>query len=264
MNSNLIKEISKVFTIPFLISIFANCGSNRNYSNSSSDEIREVKIEISFPTLSTGNQFIIVKDSQFISQYKDFVVWQFPYNKEFNSNVFDRDDNIIEHKFIKTEINVQRFIYKKGERFGFYFDSLQDNTGLKCPIDSFMNVRFKINENLLFNKNDNLVKKKSEPDGVINEVYSRMVKTDKWDCDTNNLFFSEQFKEIPFSFSRKLDSISGKKLFRIHQISNGDPTNEMPFFRQRREVVMELKNNPVKNKWELISFINSVTEKGVL
>ncbi|MBL7733551.1 MAG: hypothetical protein JNM88_20445 [Chitinophagaceae bacterium] len=202
--------------------------------------MKRIKIILSFPTLTASNKFITIRDSQYIDHYRDFIVCRFPYIKENWNNVFDSSGNTIKRELVNSNPEFQLFVYKKGEQYGFYFDSLADRSGNRFKVDSFLRDRLAFNETLLLKPDDSLLEKKSEAGGSIHEIYLRVKKTSKWDCDTNHLYFSDTMKDVGYSFSARLDSIRQSKLFKIRQVSNGDPTQTNNFFRVRRETYFEM------------------------
>lgn len=254
------KIIAEKTLIAFSAIILICCSYNKNTPKSASLDIRQFKLLISFPTLTTDNRFVTVKDSQYFIYYKDLALCKFPYTKEYSSNLFDSTGEIIEHKIIRTDTNFHYLIYRRGEMNGYAFDSTQDQKGRKVLVDSFLKTRLMVIDRYIFNSGDSLINKTYEPNNAIQETYLRRLKNDKWDCDTNHLFFSKDLKNIDFSISKKLDSIKGAKLFKVHQISNGDPKNENFFFRQKRETLLEIKQIPIKGSKEIIDFWNRYHE----
>jgi hypothetical protein len=254
MSNNRKKIIAGRALIAFSAITLICCSYSKNSPKNTFQEIKQFKLLYSLPTLSADNKLITITDSQYIIYYKDLVLYKFPYTKEYSSNLFDSAGEIIEHKIIRTDTNFHYLIYRKGELSGYAFDSTQDQKGRRVLVDSFLKTRFMVVDRYIFNSNDSLINKTQEPNNAIQETYLRTFKNDKWDCDTNQLFFSDQFKNIDFSLSKKLDSIKGIKLFKIRQISNGNPKNENFFFQQKRELLIELIEIPFDNSKEIVDF----------
>jgi hypothetical protein len=256
MNNNRKNIIAGRALIAFSAILLVCCSYRKNSSKKSYQDTSHIKVLWSFPTLTANNKFIIFSDSLYIIYHSDLIIYKFPYTHEYTSNIFDSAGEIVEHKLIRVDTNFHYLVYRKAELYGYVFDSTQAQKGKKVLVDSLLKGRFLLVDKYIWNPNDSLIKKNSNPNNTIQETYIRKFKNDKWDCDTNHLFFSNQFKNIDFSLSRIVDSIKGTKLTKIHQISKGDSKNENFFFRQKREFLVEIKESPVKNTNEILSLID--------
>ncbi|MEO6732314.1 MAG: hypothetical protein ABIN01_13940 [Ferruginibacter sp.] len=230
----------------FIILIFSaiiSCVDKGNPNKLSSSDLLEVKLVLSYPSVTQENKFFIARDSQYMIYYQDFTLYRFPYKKTFTSNTANPNGKV-ESKITNMENRFQCFLYKKGGKFGYAFDSLNITDAKRYKIDSFLMDRLSIDENMISNSSDSLISK--NPDKS-EETYLRKKKINQWDADTIKLVYSHQFKNIDFSFSKIIDSVKGKKLIKVTLISKSNSKSEDYYFRQNREVIMELTSIPIVN-----------------
>ena len=68
-------------------------------------------------------------------------------------------------------------------------------------------------------------------------------------------YYSKDFKNIDYSFSKEQDSIKKMKLFKVRFIYNPTPKGKYLFPVPKREFLFELKKVPGLNSKEIIEFV---------
>lgn len=210
-----------------------------------------------FVMLENG-QFINIQDSFKVSYYQNFILYQFPRIYEVSIPII-KGDSIYE-KVISSRIGYDCFIYKNNDSVGHRLDSLDADNSRLFSVDSFLvkkaNAKF-----AFYNKtNDSLIESKTNEEGnELVEKYIPRIKYDETYPDSTSLYFrNDKVKYPDFSFSRYLDSLKKKKLFKIIFTYNPIPKGVYSFDVPRRNIIFEMKQIQLTNEKELIKFFDRV------
>ncbi|MEO6540482.1 MAG: hypothetical protein ABIN74_05815 [Ferruginibacter sp.] len=112
------------------------------------------------------------------------------------------------------------FIYKKGDVFGYFYDSFNSNVTIKVLADSMLKHGIWCEVNNLYSgfidNNIKLVARyKNKDSGTLHEFYVYSRKNDSTMNGTFSLSFSDKIKGIEYSLSKELDSLKGMKLYNV-------------------------------------------------
>ena len=185
-----------------------------------------------------------LKDTLQISYYGDYELYRLPSTLD------------VTNKKIKgTE---PYFIFKKKDKYGFLFNSLEDSTqGTKFQVDSFLYNRgvkgkdFDMPTDTLWS----LVGTEEKNNEYRLDKYTLIKEEDETVPDSIFYYYSENLKDIEYSFSNRLDSLKGMKLYKIKLIYGKKFSPSIKSVLPQREFLLEIENVVVQNKKEIIDFI---------
>ena len=82
---------------------------------------------------------------------------------------------------------------------------------------------------------------KKDKDGIVIEKYGMMKQGDEMSIDTIYYYYSKKMNNIEYSFSKKLDSISRKKLFKVRLLYNSKFSSSNKSVLPKREISFEIR-----------------------
>ncbi len=213
------------------------------------NSLKCIRLSYSFPTTvypeNDEIKIYTLKDTILIFYYSDYLIYRLPPTVKFETD----------EKIKGTE---PYFIYNKQDSFGILFNSITDSSsGMTCRVDSFLfNRGFKIKDmDLPVDSVWHLMEVKKDKEGVVIEKYGIMKQGDEMSIDTIFYYYSKKMNKIEYSFSKKLDSISGKKLFKARFLFNSKFSSSNKTVLPKREISFEIREvNPPDTK-EVFSII---------
>ena len=221
--------------ISFLFFVSSTC--------SKKNTLKCISLCYSFPTnVYRENDEIKIytlKDTISIFYYSDYLIYRLPPTVKFETD----------EKIKGTE---PYFIYNKQDSFGILFNSLTDSSsGITCRVDSFLfNRAFRVKDiDLPVDSIWHLMEVKKDKDGIVIEKYGMMKQGDEMSIDTIYYYYSKKMNKIEYSFSKKLDSISRKKLFKARFLFNSKFSTSNKIVLPKREISFEIREvNPPDTK----------------
>lgn len=111
--------------LPFLIVWAVACAPRLNKTASL---FQKVCVRYQLPKVALDGSMEVIRDSFYMSYYEDYVICQSPVK------VFHENDTAI----IDSSIRYQCFVFKKGNEYGKWFDSVGDPKYMKCKVDSIL------------------------------------------------------------------------------------------------------------------------------
>jgi hypothetical protein len=240
----------RVVSFPFPITISATlivsliicigCRSSHiNHSN-----LKGINLIVNYPIVIANEQVKIsnLRDTISIIYFNDYVLYQLPGTREFETD----------KKIPGTETY---FICRKKASNGFLFNSINDNNkGMNFPVDSFLKNRAFAGVNFDINSNDTLIEVSKEGEFSFLEKYISKTNTETYP-DSIYYYFINKFKNIDYSLSPKLDSIKGKKLYKVRLIYNNKFSSSEKVMLPKREILFEIQEKTILNSKEIIDFI---------
>jgi hypothetical protein len=146
-----------------------------------------------------------------IYYYKNLIAYKLFYTI---IKKWDKDGNIAD-----KEEQYQLFVFEKGSKKGYLYDSYSSQKSNVVPVDSMITDVIWCEQNSAqyyktFERNfvELLSSDKSADNSMLHETYSYRRKGDSTAYGTFKLVFTSKLQNIPFSMSRELDSIKGMKL----------------------------------------------------
>jgi hypothetical protein len=203
-------------------------------------------------------ELIHVEDSFRVFYYQDLILYQVPQIYEVTHPLVRNDT--IEEKIISSEIRYKYFVYKVTSPFGYKYDSLSARSRQLFSVDSFLSSKAYAKFKFYDEANDTLVQTIiDQKTKIVTEKYLPRIKYDETYPDSSYRYFSDyQLKNVEFSFSKYLDSIKNKKLFKVIFIYNPIPKGKYPFDVPRRSLIFEMKKTLFINTTEIIDLFERV------
>jgi hypothetical protein len=243
INTTIIK--ATVATVALMIS-FLFFGS---YTCSKKNHLRTVGLFFSYPLSfykeKDETKIYNFKDTILIFYYSDYILYRLSPTIKFETG----------EKVSGTE---PYFIYDKNNEFGFLFTSLIDSSkGTKFLVDSFLANRgirgrdFDIPVDSLWTLTE-VIKSK---ENVFLEKYGSLKQGDETTIDSIYYYYSKDMNKVEYSFSKKLDSIRGMKLFKARFLYNERISTSNEIILPKRELSFEMIEEHVPNPKKIIEFI---------
>lgn len=208
-----------------------------------------ISLSYSFPTSvyreNDEIKIYTLKDTILIFYYSDYLIYRLPPTVKFETD----------EQIKGTE---PYFIYNKKDSFGIFFNSLTDSSsGIICRVDSFLfNRGFKVKDiDFPVDSIWHLMEVKKDKDGIVIEKYGIMKPGDELSVDTIYYYYSKKMNKMEYSFSKKLDSISRKKLFKARFLFNSKFSNSNKLVLPKREISFEIREVDPRDPKDVFSII---------
>lgn len=226
--------------------------SRCNHSLLKVNDLHHIKLIVNYPLVEfEENKLSNLKDTIPIYYWENYVFYNIPYKKTFE----------IDERLINEEVKYSYFLFKKGNIYGYLFNSL-DDTSLpqKLQVDSFLfrrayaakfDLKFKSLVEVKGDKHNNSLIEKYVPENINNETY----------FDTIIFYFDKRLNGIDFSFSKDLDSAKEKKLYKVRLLYNEKFSATYQMMVPKREMLFEIQNMPIKNPTALKGFFQNLRNR---
>lgn len=154
------------------------------------------------------NKFVYIKDTSALFYYKDSIL--FRLRPTF---VFETDAPI--------PGTAPYFIYKQTDSVGFLFRS-KDARGIKLKLDSFLAKNMIRGDEFYVSyyypgKLGPVIKKEGQ---VVVETFYGKQRPGRLRPDSASYYFTNALSDIPYTFSKKLDSSKGMRLYKVRLFSD--------------------------------------------
>ena len=239
-------EIIKVATnailmISFLLFISSTCSQQK--------DLKCVSLSFSTPVnIYKENDEIkiaLLKDTILVFYYSDYLVYRLLPTSKWETG----------EKIKGTE---PYLVYNKQDSCGILFNSLTDSSYLiTCRIDSFLFNRALRAKDLDIPVDSlwSIMEVKKESDEILIEKYGLTKQGDEMSVDSIYYYYSKKMNKAQYSFSKKLDSISGMKLFKFRLIFNSKFSKSHNAVLPKREISFEIRDETAPNVQEILSLI---------
>ena len=213
--------------------------------------IKRVDVAFSLPYVEMSNDRVMVKnrsvsDSFSIFYNSNFILYKLPYTYSEQHN-----DSII-----LSERRFTYFIYKYGNSVGFNFNPTKVDSSTKLNVDSFLAIRAFANIDLYSRNSYNLYAAIQIKDSFnLTEKYIS-TNLDRSFPDTLIYYYSDQIRDLHFSFTKKLEEIKKLKIIKIRGIFKSRFDEEYKTILPYRELYFELKPQPLMQDSVVHSIFN--------
>jgi|KBSSwiStaDraftv2_1062776.scaffolds.fasta_scaffold758702_1 hypothetical protein len=227
------------------IIIFSSCGSIRKYNG-----LKRINLIVNYPIVIMNDG---VNDAVNFFNLKD-TVWIFYYDSKVLYRLSETRNLETDKKILGTET---WFIYREKAKHGFLFNSISDSSrGLKLLVDSFLNNRAYASAN--FNiPSDSLFAKDQNKEEKFVEKYHIKVHTDNYP-DSIYYYFTNELKNIDYSFSQKLDTLKNMKLYKVRLLYNETFSLSYQAIIPKREFLFEIREEAIADSKEIINFFERI------
>ncbi len=258
MITNFFNTIARI-SILAMVSLLCNCCIPHYYTNQG---CKSISLISSFQLLKVdNNQLFSIGGSLNIFYCDNYILFQLPQNPAPTTADNNNGGDITMKKVKVEETKCAYVIYNKKYNYGYLFDSLSIEKPRVISIDSFLTMRTFKKFPFYLENNVSLVEaSRNKINHTLIEKYIYKDKKDISYADTIYYFYRKGFKNIEYSFSKKLDSIKKLKLYSVRLIYNKVPKGNHGMDIPKREFLFEIENNnSYSNK--IVDFINRFKEK---
>lgn len=220
----------------------------QNYLTSTPDKIG---IYSSFPIIKTSGEFTILNDSVYFYSLGKYEMYVLPIRHLLQ----------VEGNYKETDKTYEYFTYKKGDLYGSYTITLNDSVNKKYLVDSlrkskgFYGVEM---EKLL--DSSYFVNETMDKYGILIKKYIYNSSNTENAFDTIYMYFNHKLKNIPFSFSKVLDSTIDSKLFKIRIVNLPQYSKQFSFYMPLREIKMEVVKIAIEKTDSCISYLEKLNK----
>ncbi len=246
----------KLFLVFWGIMISCSTGTSKNNHGG---EIIGVRLSRNFPDFDIKDSVakIIGYDTTEIKifKYKNQILYQI-YHFAFITNGADSSE--------KKEYKNRVLVFSEGQQLGLFFDSARNIYNKVVSVDSFLKKQwcYRLDAKDFLNEEDSKYASTSTNiiTGDTEDLYSFKGKKDSAMTGQIVFFYTDKkkLKNIEYSFSKELDSIKNKKLYKILVVTNsrfmGPPNN---IYMDRSEAFYALDKLDVRNPREIHKYFDA-------
>jgi hypothetical protein len=147
------------------------------------------------------------------------------------------------------------FIYEEDNPAGYLFDNLSDDAkGKKLSVDSFLTQR--AFSSATFDNSSLKLTERKDSGNILVEKYIPL-KSDGNMFDSIYYYYSTDLENIHYSFSRKLDNLSGMKLYQARILFTEKFSIEYNLMLPKREFLFKIEKMSCPNSIEILHFFET-------
>jgi hypothetical protein len=178
------------------------------------------------------NNIKTISDSFSIFYNNNFILYRFPYT-------FIEQHN---DKLVNIEIRFTYFIFKFGSAHGYSYDPGKNDSIKTLNVDSILYKQGLGKTDILLDSGYQITEVISKLDNfILTEKYSSISKPTRYFPDTVVYSYTDQFRDLPFSFSKKLEERKKLKILKIRGVYNSRFNDEYKTVLPKREFYFEIK-----------------------
>ena len=227
--------------------IFSSCGITRKYN-----ELKRINLTVNYPIVIMNDG---VHDAVNLFNLKD-TVWIFYYDSKVLYRLSESRNLETDKKIAGTEA---WFIYHEKAKHGFLFNSISDSSrGLKLLVDSFLNNRAYASANFDIPSDSLLIKAQDNEVKFVEKYYTKEHNENY--PDSIYYYFTNELKNIDYTFSRKLESLKNMKLYKVRLLYNETFSPSYKAMIPKREFLFEIREEVIVNSREIIDFFERVKQ----
>ncbi len=234
----------KAAITPFLVVSLIGLGSCAA-SISKLTSVNGYKLTVNYPVVRDSGTLINLKDTVPIFYYGSYVIYQLPYN--YSQQLDD--------KLVVAEKRYHSFIFRENEKYGYLYSDYSDTTrGVRAPVDSILSKRgysLELNADSLI-LTDVLENKET---GTIIEKYVLPGEKTDFTIDSIYYYYNRAYNQYEYSFSKKLDSSRGMKLYKARFLYKDKFSVAYHIILPERELNYAVGKMTIENENEIIRFV---------
>lgn len=189
-------------------------------------------------------RFFNLTDTFEIYYFKDYILYRLPEIRDGNTD----------NKIPGTE---PYFMFRKNDKDGILFKSAAEGGGkMHLPVDSFLRDRafggttFDMRNTHLF------INSSRQDQNPIIEKYVPRTVCDETMYDSVYFYFDSELNDVDYTFSKRLDSLTQKKLYMVRLLFNEKFSKTYKVTVPKREVLFKLQKKSVPDPAEILSFVD--------
>lgn len=233
--------------------LFTGCHNHFASKSVGNNKICMYQLEYTIPDVMEDGRAFVLNEKVDAFEDSNYTLYRFPY-------VYTLDSDYVR---VKEEMRNRVLVFEKREKTGnFYTDDSIGNQKIKVDVDSFL-------RQTVFNGVDfynpvllSLVKTNENANGV-EQFFILKNKVSNSDCDSVVAYYNKQALGIDYSFSKRLDTNSQFKLYKLNVICPEYYSETYKFTVRRRVIVLELKKNEGVSASDEMYFYRYVRELGM-
>lgn len=229
--------LNKLISVSVFLVLFLAGKSNQP------SEIRQFDILLTLPFVELNESpqeksIKTISDSFSIFYNNNFILYRFPYT--FIEQHNDKPVNI--------EIRFTYFIFKFGSAHGYSYDPAKNDSIKTLNVDSILYKQGLGRTDIMLDSGYQITEVISKLDNfILTEKYSSISKPSSYFPDTVVYSYTDQFRDLPFSFSKKLEERKKLKILKIKGVYNSRFDDEYKTVLPKREFYFEIKPQHVIN-----------------
>jgi hypothetical protein len=207
------------------------------------DSIRRIKINYNLPILKPEGGLLNIKSDFNIFYENENVLFKLPLVHTYEN----------ETEVFRVDTTYNYLVFRKGDKYGLWYEYINTKKHKIVLVDSILTSRaFK---NLkLYSSNDSLISSISVSGKQKSEKYVPKLKLDYSYGDTTYISYSNEFKNIDYSFCKELESAKNLKICKMEVLYNSQFYKGFPLKFPERKISFEMRELPVI-KSDSIGFI---------
>ena len=237
-----------VASITFGVLFFNYKGSLNTCTNKQDSAlIKSVHIIYNLPLINLDSSVVNYDNSYDVFYYKDLIMYKFFY----------QFDSIVNGKQMLQTKRYKYFVFQKDSLFGYNYDPYSNQAKQKnrLAIDSIKKNTFEnySYDSSFYKKTDSIYLGKEKN---LLKIYNYRSSQKYPEDFTFYFFYSRKLNYIKESFSKQMDNIKNMKLYKIRIVAHGAYYEEYKMSLPQREYLLEMKEVPLQNKNEILSYFH--------
>ena len=265
LNKKIASIIQVVAITTWTVFVFLHSSCTTVQHNKVAADLKALKLHSIMP-LEGANHTIDNFETVLLQfQYQDKIMYEVPGINNYSQVTLNKQGDVIEDTLLRSETKYYYVVYKKGEKTGLKYDSLNAGIGKRFAVDSFLAGNTITNFEPFFNhtqESDSLIQQIWSNDSTsLVEKYIPRHKQGESDSDSTILDFSKELLVFDFSFSRRMDSIWHLKLSTIQYIFNPKPESNEPYSKNGVTFLFQIEKASAQDKKSAIIRLFDVFDK---
>ena len=225
---------------------------------SESDKLTAISLRQQTPVINRDSSITMIGGTYNVYYYNELLMYKFNY----------RFDSIVNNQLVFQEARSFYFATHKDSAYGYKYMVKLDKTNTdnvryrKDSLLKFYSFESNIYDTLINFKPDSIYKQEGEIVKVYNNPPSAdsVQQSEKFDL---YFYYTKKLKDIPETFSKKMDNEKGMKLIKILVKASGGFYKEFNTTFQPREHLLEMKEIPIENKNEIMHYLRRYQERKI-
>ena len=230
-----------------------SCGTK-----SESDKLIAISLRQQTPVVNRDSSITMIGGTYNVYYYNELLMYKFNY----------RFDSMVNNQLVFQETRSFYFVFHKDSAYGYRYmikldKSNEDNVRYKKDsLFKFFSFESNIYDTLINFKPDSIYKREGEIVKVYNNPPSANSgqQSEKFDL---YFYYTKKLKDIPETFSRKMDNEQRMKLIKILVKASGGFYKEFNTTFQPREHLLEMREIPIENKDEIMHYLRKYQEQTI-
>lgn len=199
------------------------------------DSFRKIKINYTLPIMKPDGELVNVKSSFSIFYQKENVLLALPHINTFENGT----------EVLRIDTTYSYLIFKEGDKYGLWYFTINSKDCKKVLVDSILVRRTFKNFKLYNTSNDSLISSVNILGKQKLEKYIPKQKSDYSYGDTTYVYYSNELKNIDYSFCKELESGKNLKVCKMEVFYKSQFYTGFPLKFPERKISFEMRELPV-------------------